>query len=275
MGHLRVETFTSEHARTVLRRATSTDDKYSRGVVGLRTGSPTYPGAAVLGVEGAWRGGAGLVRYVGSAADLVLARRPETVTVEGRSDAWVVGSGQSSDDAAAAGTTALLAGEVPVIADAGALALVSLPQALTVVTPHAGEFARMADHRGLSVSGDSAWDAAALAEELGAVVVLKGSTTLVATPGSAHVWAIAVETPWLSTAGTGDVLAGMMGSVVAQARPTSHDRLAWASAAAVFAHSRAGAIAARRGGATEHAIVALDVADAAPMAIAEMWESEA
>ncbi|MDQ2670862.1 MAG: NAD(P)H-hydrate dehydratase, partial [Gemmatimonadota bacterium] len=71
------------------------DDKYTRGVVGMRTGSDAYPGAAVLGVEAAWRTGIGMVRYVGPdrAALLVLQRRPETVLGEGRVQAWVIGSG--------------------------------------------------------------------------------------------------------------------------------------------------------------------------------------
>ena len=78
-----------------LRAPTDTDDKYRRGVVGIRTGSEQYPGAAVLGVEAAWRTGVGMVRYLGPdrPTGLVLHRRPETVTSGGRVQAWLIGSG--------------------------------------------------------------------------------------------------------------------------------------------------------------------------------------
>ena len=71
------------------------DDKYSRGVLGLITGSEQYPGAAVLGVEAALHTGVGMVRYLGPAraTELVLQRRPEAVTANGRVEAWVLGSG--------------------------------------------------------------------------------------------------------------------------------------------------------------------------------------
>ncbi|WP_455132161.1 hypothetical protein [Microbacterium aurum] len=86
------------HAAAVLRRPTGHDDKYSRGVVGLRTGSDAYPGAAVR---------VGMVRYLGPERPraLVLHRRPETVTADGRVQAWVIGSGTTpgrTPDAAAA-----------------------------------------------------------------------------------------------------------------------------------------------------------------------------
>src|SRR6476646_3403586 len=101
--------WTLEDAGRVLRRPTATDDKYSRGVVGIRTGSDRYPGAAVLGVEAAWRAGIGMVRYLGPerAAQLVLARRPETVTADGRVQAWVVGSGMDAVTRPPAETAAL------------------------------------------------------------------------------------------------------------------------------------------------------------------------
>ena len=271
---VRVVPFGVQNAHAVLRAATAADDKYSRGVVGLRTGSVTYPGAAVLGVEGAWRAGAGLVRYRGDASALVLARRPETVTTGERCDAWVIGSGQTIADAEAAGTTELLAGSVPVVADAGALELVAVPHAPTVMTPHAGEFARVARANEIGLTGDNAVDVATVSAALGAVIVLKRSRTLVAAPhradDQAEVWSITVETPWLSTAGTGDVLAGMIGSVIAQRRPAGFDELALCAATAVFLHSRAGALAAAHGSVTPHPIVAMDVAEMVPMAVAEV-----
>src|SRR5688572_29932419 len=87
--------WTVEDTGHALRRPTAADDKYSRGVLGVRTGSDAYPGAAVLGVDAAWRTGVGMVRYVGAdrPTALVLARRPETVAVDGRVQAWLIGSG--------------------------------------------------------------------------------------------------------------------------------------------------------------------------------------
>src|SRR5687767_15824194 len=85
------------------------DDKYSRGVLGVVTGSARYPGAAVLGVEAALHTGVGMVRYLGPGRPtrLVLARRPEAVTTDGRVQAWVLGSGQDPAERAD-GTGALL-----------------------------------------------------------------------------------------------------------------------------------------------------------------------
>ena len=100
------------------------DDKYSRGVLGLVTGSERYPGAAVLGAEAALHTGVGMLRYLGGARDAVLARRPEAVTAEGRVQAWVLGSGIDPDDPLLGERMrAALAEGVPTVLDAGALDL--------------------------------------------------------------------------------------------------------------------------------------------------------
>ncbi|MFT4230767.1 MAG: NAD(P)H-hydrate dehydratase, partial [Microbacterium sp.] len=201
------------------------DDKYSRGVVGFRTGSQRYPGAAVLGVEAAWRTGIGMVRYVGPrrAEDLVLQRRPETVLGDGRVQAWVIGSGVDSASRTheeTAGLRGILSGQVPVIADAGALDLVPGAAAPLLVTPHAREHDALRDRLGLAAldrdADDDARSAAALetARALGAAVLLKGSVTLVAAPDG-RVRRVGPGSPWLATAGTGDVLAGAIGALVA------------------------------------------------------------
>ncbi|ALJ21248.1 ADP-dependent NAD(P)H-hydrate dehydratase [Microbacterium sp. No. 7] len=274
-------------AAAFLRVPTSRDDKYSRGVVGLRTGSERYPGAAVLGVEGAWRAGAGMVRYVGPARDLVLARRPETVAVDGRVQAWVIGSGTDAAVRAPAETEALralLAGEVPVVVDAGALDLASAAAAPIVVTPHAGEHRLLRERLGLPVSpgvpggaarggtdraesdgggadrvevaqaeADRAEAALGTARALGATVLLKGATTVVASPDG-RVRTVTAPTSWLATAGTGDVLAGVLGALVA-----AGGDLPGAAATAAWIHGRAGAAAsAARGGGP---LVALEVAE--------------
>src|SRR6478609_8099555 len=145
--------WSSSDVAGVLRRPTASDDKYSRGVLGIRTGSEQYPGAAVLGVEAAWRTGIGMVRYVGAARDLVLQRRPETVTQDGRVQAWLIGSGTDASSRRGDDTHALraiLAGDVPVVADAGALDLVAGATAPLVVTPHAREHAKLRAALGLA-----------------------------------------------------------------------------------------------------------------------------
>lgn len=260
----------------VLRAPVPDDDKYSRGVVALRTGSPAYPGAAVLGVEAAWRAGAGFVRYVGEerVADAVLARRPETVTGRDvgrtRVDAWVIGSGT---DAAHRGSDeeehlrALLRGDARVVVDAGALDLVDRPTAPTLLTPHAKEFATLRRRLGLPTGGDRVAEASEVATALNVAVLLKGSRTLVAAPDGGVI-AIGAGTAWLSTAGTGDVLGGALGAVLAAA---SASPLAEAAAAGAWLHGHAARIASgTTNGEPGHPIVALDVAEALPRAIADV-----
>ncbi|MFT3798509.1 ADP-dependent NAD(P)H-hydrate dehydratase [Microbacterium sp.] len=261
--------WTAAEAAALLRVPTAADDKYSRGVVGLRTGSALYPGAAVLGVEAAWRTGAGMVRYVGPARDLVLARRPETVTVPGRVQAWVIGSGTSSAGRTAqesAALRSLLAGEAPVVVDAGALDLVAPPvpgaqRAPLVLTPHDREHAALRSRLGLAAGPGRAAAALDTAATLDAVVLLKGAVTVVASPDGG-VRTVTTGVPWLATAGTGDVLAGILGAVLAGlgARQPDAGRLDLAAATAALLHGRAAAAAsaAHSGG----PVVALEVAEA-------------
>lgn len=260
--------WTMADVSAVLRGPVASDDKYSRGVVGLRTGSDAFPGAAVLGVEAAWRTGIGMVRYTGPrrAQDLVLARRPETVTADGRVQAWVIGSGTDAEARSARETAALrriLEGDVPVIVDAGALGLAAGAGAPVLVTPHAGEHARLRASLGLDPDVD---DVQETAEALGAVVVRKGASTRVAAPGQAPI-AVEAPTSWLATAGTGDVLAGALGAAVAASHETGLTALQRVAASAVWLHGRAGRLAAdeRAGG----PIAALDVAEHLPRAVAE------
>lgn len=281
--------WTAEQAAGVLRMPTASDDKYSRGVLGVRTGSDRYPGAAVLGVEAAHRTGLGMVRYLGPERPtaLVLARRPETVSADGRVQAWLIGSGTDASERRAAETRALrdlLAGEVPVVVDAGALDLVAdapggAPwRAPVVVTPHDRELARLRDAAGLpavDLTGpgvDRTAAAVDTARALGVTVLLKGARTVVATPaGVART--VTSPTPWLATAGTGDVLGGILGALVAGAAGAAEaagaadeagaldvEALGALAATAALVHGRAAAAAsaARAGG----PITALDVAEA-------------
>ncbi len=326
-----------------LRRPGPADDKYRRGVLGVRTGSVAYPGAAVLGVSAAWRTGAGLIRYVppvGEApsplglpapAAAVLAAHPETVFGEpgdGKGcDAWLIGSGTDPEQRSADERSALegvLRGTAPVVVDAGGLGLAREVAAAggadgaapVILTPHRGEFARLWRDADLGDLPDG-WpereardrtppdevlaDAASrLAAKLGAAVLLKGSVSVAATPGG---WCrlAGPATPWLATAGTGDVLAGILGAMVAaQGDVVREDpeSLGPLGASAAVLHDTAARIASRDSSAADGAgpsaegadpdpepaarpdtappgsagrpITALDVANAIPAAIAAL-----
>jgi hydroxyethylthiazole kinase-like uncharacterized protein yjeF len=252
-------------------RPTAGDDKYTRGVVGVATGSAAYPGAAMLSTAGALAGPTGMVRYAGAAIDAVRHRYPSVIATgrvadAGRVQSWVCGCGLGTDEWAAAEVRAVLAAEVPVCLDADALTLVAGPalrgelrgRALpTVLTPHDREFARLA---GGEPGDDRVGAAARLAAELNAVVLLKGDRTVIAAPdGSAYV--NPTGTSVLATAGTGDVLGGLLGSLLGAGLPAER-----AAVAAAYVHGLAGRYAARSG-----PVTAVDVADALRPALADLW----
>ncbi len=209
---------------------TASSDKYSRGVVGIVAGSPTYPGAAVLSVLGALGAGPGMVRYLGASevATLVHQVAPEAVTAVGRVQAWVVGSGMDPQDATAAGVEQrqraqeALASDLPVVVDAGALALVGPRDAPTLLTPHAGELASLLTRLGPAevtreeVTRSPLEHARAAAALTGATVLLKGAHTLVVSPRTDEPVRSQADAPaWLATAGAGDVLGGVLGTLLA------------------------------------------------------------
>lgn len=286
----------------------ATDHKYTRGVVGVVAGTPTFPGAAVLVTTAAVRTGPGMVRYGGpdDATRAVLAARPEVVPAAGRVQCWVLGPGVPAvpgpgddpvDDggqhervrtalAAAtatdatttdatttdATTTGATPERVPAVVDAGALSL--LPERCppsVVLTPHAGELATLLRARGDDVARTDVeaeplrW-ARRAHEATGATVLLKGSATVVVGPEGA--WSQADAPAWLATAGAGDVLAGILGTLLAAhaervvREPGLAARLA---AAAAVVHGLA-AERANPGG----PVAALDVADAVPGVVAEL-----
>lgn len=278
----------------VLAEPSGASHKYTRGVLGVVAGTERFPGAAVLTVSGAVRTGVGMVRYLGdpTVTTAVLAARPEVVPAAGRVQAWAVGSGlpaapTAPDDPArsqrtrvrhalAQATGALssdvVGDAVPVVVDAGALPL--LPDRCppwVVLTPHAGELAEL-----LRARGDQVERAQVEAEPLrwarrardltGATVLLKGAVTVVVGPSGAY--AQADGPSWLSTAGAGDVLAGVLGSLLAG---RSADAIkdpglpALLAASAALLHGRA-AHRANPGG----PVSALDVADALPGTVADL-----
>ncbi|AMW15476.1 bifunctional ADP-dependent (S)-NAD(P)H-hydrate dehydratase/NAD(P)H-hydrate epimerase [Streptomyces qaidamensis] len=242
-------------------------DKYRRGVVGIAAGSARYPGAAVLAVSGALRGGAGAVRYVGPAGDAVIARFPETLVSDqgpkqaGRVQAWVVGPGAGDD---AVTVAEVLAADVPVLIDADGLRLADAEvvrgrRAPTLMTPHAGEAAALLGVERGVVEGGRLAAARELARRYGATVLLKGSTTLVADSGGGAVRVNPTGTGWLATAGSGDVLSGLGGSLLA-AGLSAVD----AGSVGAYLHGLAGRLAAEGAPVGAH-----DVADAVP----EAWRN--
>lgn len=223
------------------------DDKYSQGVVGVVAGSTAYPGAAILCSGAAVAATSGMVRYAGPAAAEVVSHWPEVVAAPsvhtaGRVQAWAIGPGLGTDEAAVTALMFVLNSDLPVIVDADALTiladhphLVAERDAPTVLTPHAGEYARLAAGAGLpdtTVVGDRVAAARALAEALGATVLLKGNVTVIAEQGSAYLSPAGGS--WAATAGSGDVLSGIIGALLAAGLPATR-----AAAAAAFVHARA------------------------------------
>lgn len=224
------------------------DDKYSQGVTGIVAGSHRYPGAAILCSGASVTATSGMTRYVGSAHAEVVAHWPEVVAVPslaeaGRVQAWVIGPGAGTDDDALAVLRQILATDLPVLVDADALTLVSAHPDLvvgraapTLLTPHAGEFARLT---GREVGPDRLGAVARLASQWGVTVLLKGRITLVAGPDGV-VFGNDAHSSWAATAGAGDVLAGIAGSLLAAGVDARS-----AGAAAARVHGWAAALAAR------------------------------
>ncbi len=282
--HDLVERIDDDSAAPLLAHPVEGDDKYTRGVVGISAGSEDYPGAAVLSVAGARHGIAGYVRYSGPAHEQVASHwpdavgRPGRIGNAGRTQCWVVGSGRGVDESARLAVLDAVALDVPLVLDADALTLiaddpevraaVAARTGITVLTPHGGEFARL-DGGPVGINRVAA--ARSLAEALGVVVLLKGSATVVAAPtGEAYV-AVSAP-PELATAGSGDVLGGLLGSILAHhqaAAPLDLAAAARLAAVAAHVHGVAGSVAAAGG----RTITALDVAAAVPEAIARIRRS--
>jgi ADP-dependent NAD(P)H-hydrate dehydratase / NAD(P)H-hydrate epimerase len=254
-------------------RPNTESDKYTRGVVGIATGSAATTGAAILGVSGASAGPTGMVRYAGGAAPYVREWHPavlvsDRVADAARVQAWVCGSGLGTDDHARSELKGVLAAKVPLVLDADALTMIGdvstsefadllrTRHAPLVVTPHDREFARIA---GGAPGADRVESALGLAAKMRATVLLKGDRTIVASPDGTT-WVNPTGTPALATGGTGDVLAGLLGSLLAAGLPP--DR---AAISAAYVHGLAGRAAARRG-----PVTATDVAAAVPEVIADL-----
>lgn len=256
------------------------DHKYSRGVLGVITGSAKYPGAAVLSTNAAYATGIGMVRFHSNSglAHLVLHSTPEAVVQPGPVTAWLAGSGVDAKKYSDFTTwlrhrwfTLLKNQTVPSVLDAGALYLAGRYEQPTLITPHAGELSKLLKSRGVSVSAEqieaepSKW-AVKASRQLGVIVLVKGSYTVVA--DGDRVIELPQSTPWLATAGSGDVLAGIIGALVATNYIeilNSKQRLAEVAATGAFIHNSAAIIASKGGPISASAII-----DAIPVAIGKL-----
>ncbi len=242
-------------------------------------GSPGMAGAARLCSRAAMRAGAGTVRLgiPGSSPDpgsveVVGRTLPATdwdsavIEDSGRARALVIGPGLARSDATRRSVRRLLAASpLPALVDADGLYALGGRQeaaevlrdrpAPTVLTPHEGEFARLS---GQAPGADRVKEVRDLAVAVGATVLLKGSTTVVADPGG-EVLITDTGGSFLATAGTGDVLAGVIGALLAQGLDALRS-----AAAAAFVHGCAGRMGWRRG------LVAGDLVDLLPAAVARL-----
>ena len=256
------------------------DNKYSRGVLGVITGSAKFPGAAVLTSGAASATGLGVIRFHSSSglAHLVLHRNPEVVVQPGPVTAWLAGSGIEAKKYSDFTTwqrhrwfTLIAKQSVPTILEAGALHLAGTLDQPTVITPHAGELSRLLRTRGVTINsevieGDPKKWARRTSEEFNVTVLLKGSKTVVAQ--GKDLIELPESTPWLATAGTGDVLAGILGALVATHYIeilNDQGHLANLAASAAYIHNTAALLASRGS-----PITATQVIDYIPQAIGKI-----
>ncbi|WP_293817770.1 bifunctional ADP-dependent NAD(P)H-hydrate dehydratase/NAD(P)H-hydrate epimerase [uncultured Corynebacterium sp.] len=206
------------------------DDKYSGGVVGICVGSKDYLGAGVLATLAAVNTTSSMVRYIGEHPEYVLATTPEVVVHPavrgaGQVQARMVGSGRGTDRDARDELLAVLDMVQPLVLDADAITVLAKnPDVLevlrarnapTLLTPHDGEFDRLAKAAGLPAeSPDRITSTERLARELNCTVLLKGRFTIIANPQRTVV--VDTASSWAATPGSGDVLAGILGALVAR-----------------------------------------------------------
>lgn len=189
------------------RQLSVSDNKYSRGIVAIAAGSPTYPGAAILTVGGARSGNAGYIKYLAKyqrLQDLVVSRFPDVVPIatlkNERFDSLVVGPGATKLNRIPDG--------VPLVLDSAAISLAKRARlATTVITPHEGELRFL----GESLDRGREETAVSIAQRFDVFVVLKGNRTVIAAPDG-ELAIDEVGGPELATAGSGDILAGLIGS---------------------------------------------------------------
>jgi hydroxyethylthiazole kinase-like uncharacterized protein yjeF len=255
-----IKVWKSKDAAKCIITPSELDHKYSRGTLGVITGSAKYPGAAVLSTSAAVATGIGALRFHSNSglAHLVMHSTPEALVQPGPVTAWLAGSGIDSKRYSDVTTWlrhrwfALLNRQsVPTVLDAGAIHLAGSLEQPTIITPHSGELSRLLSQRGIIASAEliesnpREW-AQRASQALAVTVLLKGSKTVVAQ--DELIIELPIATPWLATAGSGDVLAGIIGSLVATNYIeilNDSRRLAEVAATGAFIHNQAALLASQ------------------------------
>ena len=225
---------------------TERSDKYARGVVGVDTGSDQYPGAAVMSVYGAVYGGAGYVRFLGAErpAAIISAQLPNVVFSPGRVQAHLFGSGWGERADGAKVLAAVAEEGLPAVVDADGLGYLPKPAPSSwLLTPHAGELARLLEQERSWVEEDPVRAVTAGAQQTGATVLLKGATQLVAAPNSSPVLVAVPGPAWTAQAGSGDVLGGVCAALLAAGVDAQRAGQLGASVQAVAAAEHPGVLA--------------------------------
>lgn len=252
--------------KRLVRPPTAQDNKYTRGTVGFITGSEVYPGAAVLGVGAAQQTGVGLVRYIGPRrpADLVVQFHPEVIVADTfaqsmPAQAWVIGSGVSPTDSyQTQNISALLMEPRIAVVDAGALEVIdfgAVAKSSLLLTPHLGELIKLLNR--LTDSSDftserfknmaDVRDAVALAARFtGQTVLVKGNVNVLALP-LGQIMEVGPTSPYLATAGSGDVLAGILGGLAAANPDLAENYWIDLATLGIWLHSEAAVLASKSG----------------------------
>jgi ADP-dependent NAD(P)H-hydrate dehydratase / NAD(P)H-hydrate epimerase len=255
---LRPYTREARHARLWLQQADEDElaicwpypdarsDKYSRGVVGVHAGSDQYPGAGMLATTGAVYGGAGMVRFLGTdkPAELIRRQLPNVVFSPGRVQANLLGSGWGEQVDGREEIAAAVDSGLPTVVDADGLTF--LPERCPdnwLLTPHAGELAKLLGEERAWVTEDPIRAVRAGADRTGATVLLKGASQLVADPENDTMIRVAVPGPaWTGQAGSGDVLGGICAALLAAGRRPEMAALLGASVQAYAASRHPGPV---------------------------------
>lgn len=241
-------TWSEKACKIYLPVPTKTDHKYRRGVLGCITGSKEYPGAALLTTSAALAVGIGMVRYFGPEVvkRAVIQNRPEVVIQTGQVDAYLLGSGVPSKRSLFRKITMEIANRtnLPKVLDAGALYLTGTSKSPTIITPHAGELAELLHEKTSEIEKNPLKFALEAARKYKVTVLLKGNATLV-TNGEVTI-KLPRATSWLATAGTGDVLAGILGALIAlNNKVVNHQNLVELGATAALVHSTAASLSSK------------------------------
>ena len=239
-----LESLQEQDVRALLPEPTRASNKYSRGVVGLAVGSRRYPGAALIAAGSALHSGVGAVRYDGPVE--VVGTYPEILLGDGRVQAWVVGSGLGQDDEAHRRLEHVLSTDVPVVVDADGLRMLPAKaierDAPTVLTPHAGEAAQLLGVSAEQIEARRLDSVRRLAAQYNATVLLKGSLSLICPPHGGTVRVNTHASSELATAGSGDLLAALIGGLLAGGLDPLE-----AACAGAYVHGATGLLAARSG----------------------------